>query len=213
MTRAPNAYVGQPVERLEDLRFLAGRGTFVDDLQPAGLLHAAVLRSSVAHGRIRRIEMAAALAMPGVHAVFTAADIGDEVPTIPVRLAPMPAFNSFVQPVVATGKVRFVGEPVALVVADSRAIAEDALELIELEIEPLAAVADHQAATRPDALLFEQNGTNVAVRYQASSGDPQATFAAAEYVRRENFRSQRHAAQPMETRGLLAEWDAGRVAA
>jgi carbon-monoxide dehydrogenase large subunit len=208
MKTVPNTYVGQSVERIEDPRLLAGRGIYVDDLHPASLLHAAILRSSVAHGRIQTIDTAAAKAMPGVYGVFTAVDIDGDIPNIPIRLAPIPAFNNFVQPVIAAEKVRFVGEPIAFVVAESRAMAEDALEIIGVEIEPLPPVADRYASMNDTSLLFEQNGTNVAVHYEMSKGDPKAAFEAAEYVRRESFSSQRHAASPLETRGLLAEWDA-----
>ena len=207
MKVATNTYIGQPVERIEDARLLAGRGVFVDDLHPDRMLHAAILRSSVAHGLIRSIDTAPALSRPGVQAVITAADIG-EVPAIPIRLAPLPEFNAFVQPVIAANKVRFVGEPMAVVIADSRALAEDALEAIEVEIEPLKAVADREIALEDASLLFEQNGTNLAVRYKTRKGDPDSAFATADYVRRESFRSQRHAATPMETRGILAKWDA-----
>ncbi|MFL6804403.1 MAG: xanthine dehydrogenase family protein molybdopterin-binding subunit, partial [Xanthobacteraceae bacterium] len=141
--RPTNLFVGSPVERLEDLRFLRGRGEYVDDLTRDGLLHAAILRSSVAHGRIRSIDTAAALALPGVHAVITAADMGGSVPIIPMRLQPLPEFEAFAQPVIAEDKVRYVGEALALVLADSAAIAEDAVGLIEVDIEPLTAVGDH----------------------------------------------------------------------
>ena len=108
-------YVGQPIARIEDLRLLRGEGRFVDDLQFAGMLHAAILRSSVTHGRLIRIDAARALKQPGVVAVITAADIGSPVPTIPLRLAPMAELRPYEQPVIADGKVRYVGEPVALV--------------------------------------------------------------------------------------------------
>src|SRR4029077_4495372 len=98
--RKPNAFVGSPVERIEDLRFLRGRGQYVDDLTRDGLLHAVILRSSVAHGRIRTIDTAAARRRPGVHAVITAADIG-EVPRIPMRQESLPALNRYLQPVIA----------------------------------------------------------------------------------------------------------------
>jgi carbon-monoxide dehydrogenase large subunit len=204
----PNAYVGSPVERIEDLRFLRGRGQYVDDLTREGLLHAVILRSSVAHGRIRSIDTAAARARPGVHAVVTAADIGDPVPVIPMRQEPLPALKQYLQPVIAHGKVRYVGEPIAVVVADSAAIAEDALEAIEVDIEPLLAVADRDAARKGDILLFEPAGTNLASTITAVRGDAEAAFRTAPYVRREHFKVQRHAAVPMEPRGLLAEWDA-----
>src|SRR6195256_4386327 len=104
--RKPNAYIGSPVERIEDLRFLRGRGEYVDDLTREGLLHAVILRSSVAHGRIRSIDTAAARARPGVHAVITAADIGDPVPLIPMRQEPLPAPKQYLQPGIAHDKVR-----------------------------------------------------------------------------------------------------------
>ena len=112
------------------------------------------------------------------------------------------------QPVIAADKVRFVGEPIAVVIANSRAEAEDALEAIDVEIEPLTAVADRQSALEGASFLFEKNATNLAIRYEARKGDPDRAFATADYIRRESFRSQRHAATPMETRGILAQWDA-----
>src|SRR5690349_4018021 len=104
--------IGQPVERAEDLRFLRGAGVFIDDIKREGMLHAVVLRSSVAHGRIRCIDASAARASAGVHAVITAADVGGVVPTIPLRLANLPEFIGYLQPVIAKDKVRYVGEPV-----------------------------------------------------------------------------------------------------
>jgi aerobic carbon-monoxide dehydrogenase large subunit len=205
--RATNAFIGSPIERLEDFRFLTGRGQYTDDLVSANMLHAVFLRSSVAHGRIRAIDTAAARARPGVHAVITAADIGD-VPTIPLRHDPLPSSKRYVQPIIATGKVRFVGEPIAVVVADSIAIAEDALEAIEVDIEPLAAVADRDTARKGDVLLFEETGSNIAGTITATRGDADAAFKSAPYVRRERFQVQRHGAVPMEPRGLMAEWDA-----
>src|SRR5437763_7384862 len=133
--RKPNAYVGSPIERIEDLRFLRGHGRFVDDVYAFRPLHAAILRSSVAHGHIRSIDEGAVLARPGIHAVITAAEIG-EVPIIPMRQESLPAFKPYLQPVIARDKVRYVGEPIAVVIADEAALAEDALEAIELVIEP-----------------------------------------------------------------------------
>src|SRR5438105_3234915 len=204
--RKPNVFVGNPVERIEDLRFLRGRGQYIDDLTREGLLHAVILRSSVAHGRIRSIDADAARARPGVYAVITAAEIGDPVPLIPMRQEPLPALKQYLQPVIAQGKVRYVGEPLAVVVADGAAIAEDALEAIELVIEPLPAVADRDIARKDEVLLFESARTNVASVITAVLGDADAAFRTAPYVRRECFKVQRHAAGPMEPRGLLAEW-------
>ncbi|MET0722062.1 MAG: xanthine dehydrogenase family protein molybdopterin-binding subunit [Tardiphaga sp.] len=197
--------VGHAVERMEDARFLSGSGVFVDDLERDGMLHAAILRSPMAHARILSIDAAAALAMPGVHAVITAADLDGEVPLIPLRLAPLPAFEPFRQPVIASRKVRYVGEPIAVVIADSRAIAEDALECIEVEFDELNAATGQGAAADP---LFDHAPDNVSLRYDAGFGDADAAFARADYVRTERFSVQRHTALPMETRGLLAEWDA-----
>ena len=106
MTIKPNTYVGQPLERVEDARLLRGRGSFVADIVPEGLLHAAIVRSPVAHGRIRSIDLRAATRCPGVEAIFTAADIGDVIPTIPIRLAPIKGLERFVQPIIAKDKVR-----------------------------------------------------------------------------------------------------------
>jgi aerobic carbon-monoxide dehydrogenase large subunit len=205
--RATNAFVGSPIERLEDFRFLTGRGQYVDDLASERMLHAVILRSSVAHGRIRAIDASAARRRPGVHAVITAPDIG-EVPTIPLRHDPTPKIRRFEQPVIAASKVRYVGEPIAVIVADSAALAEDALEAVVVDIEALAAVADRDKAKSDDVILFETVGTNVADTITALRGDADAAFKNAPYARREHFSVQRHAAVPMEPRGLLAEWDA-----
>ena len=208
--RTVNSLIGSAIERLEDLRFLRGRGQYVDDLARKDMLHAAFLRSSVAHGRIRSIDDSAARALPGVHSVITAKDIGNRVPRVPMRLQPLPDFEPFGQPVIAEHKVRYVGEVLALVLADTAGIAEDALGLIEVDIDPLPAVADRRSSAQNASLLFEDKGTNLAIKFHAVRGDAAAAFKDAPYVRRESFRTQRHMALPMEPRGLLAEWDAAR---
>src|SRR5712691_8301864 len=205
-----NSFIGSPIERREDLRFLRGRGEYVDDIARKDMLHAAILRSSVAHGRIRSIDTAPARALPGVHSVITAKDIGNRVPRVPMRLQPLPDFEPLGQPVIAETKVRYVGEAIALVLADTPGVAEDALGLIEVEIEPLPAVADRHASAKNASLLFESHGTNLAIKFHAVRGDAAAAFKTAPYTRRESFRTQRHMALPMEPRGLLAEWDAAR---
>jgi carbon-monoxide dehydrogenase large subunit len=205
--------VGTPVERIEDLRLLRGRGEYVDDRHSEGMLHAAILRSSVAHGRIVSIRTAAARAMPGVRGVYAAEDIalspGGPVPSIPLRLMPLPELIPFEQPVLAQGKVRYVGEPLALVVADSPALAEDALEVIEVEIETLPAIADTRSALHGESLLFDAHGSNLAIRYRAAKGD--AASVKAPYVRKERFSTQRHSAVCLEPRGLLAVWDGAKT--
>ncbi len=208
--RKMNSLIGSPVRRVEDPRFLRGRGEFVDDLARPGMLHAAILRSPVAHGRIRAIRSGPARAMAGVRAVITAGDIAralGEVPTIPIRLAPMPALQAFVQPVVAETKVRFVGEPVTVVVADGAALAEDALAAIELDIEKLPAITDRATAEAAEVALFEDAGSGTAVTYVARRGDAAAAFRTADYVRCERFAVHRHSGVPLEPRGIIAEWD------
>jgi carbon-monoxide dehydrogenase large subunit len=202
------AFVGQPIERLEDFRFVRGRGQYVDDLARKNMLHATILRSAVAHGRIRTIDVSRAQKMPGVHAIITAADLGDPIPLVPMRLQPMPEFEAFGQPVMARDKVRYVGEALAMVLADSAGVAEDALGAIEVDIEPLPAIATWQSAAKNETLLFENKDSNVTMKFRAVLGDADAAFKTAPYTRRERFSTQRHTALPMEPRGLLAEWDA-----
>ena len=146
----------------------------------------------------------------GVHAVITAQDMPGGPPVIPMRLQPLPEFKPFEQPVIAAGKVRYVGEPIAVVLADSAAIGEDALEHIAVDIEPLPPVTGCAAAARGDRLLFEAERTNRAMTFTAACGDADAAFAQAPYVRREKFRTQRHYGLTMEPRGVLAEWDAAK---
>ncbi len=203
-----NSYVGSAVERREDLRFVRGRGQYVDDLAPDGLLHAVILRSSVAHGRIRSIDAAAALKIAGVHAVITARDMPGGPPRIAMRLQPLPEFKPFEQSVIAEAEVRYVGEPIALVLATSVAIGEDALDRIVVDIEPLPAVSDCETSANGDRLLFPEQGTNCAMTFTAECGDAEAAFAIAPYVRREKFRTGRHYGLTMEPRGVMAEWDA-----
>ena len=139
-----NRYIGSPIERIEDLRFLRGRGQFVGDLKRANMLHAAILRSPVAHGLVAALDASAALAIAGVRAVITAQDIGS-VPRIPLRLLPLSGTERFLQPVIAADRVRYVGEPVAVVLGDSPALAEDGVGAIALDIEELPPVPDRHA--------------------------------------------------------------------
>jgi aerobic carbon-monoxide dehydrogenase large subunit len=202
-----NTYIGTPMERREDLRFLRGRGQYVDDLATDGLLHAVILRSQVAHGRVRSLDVAAAKQLPGVHAVITAHDMPGGPPVIPMRLQPLPQFKPYEQPVLAHDKVRYVGEPIAVVLADSVAIGEDALEAITLEIETLAAVADSETAAKNQSLLFEAAGNNRSLIFEARKGDADEAFRHAPYVRRERFRTGRHYGLTLEPRGVMAQWD------
>jgi aerobic carbon-monoxide dehydrogenase large subunit len=215
MTRT-NRYIGSPVERVEDLRFLRGRGEYVGDIVREGMLHAAILRSPLAHGLIRALETRAALAVPGVRAVITAAEIGrslDQVPRIPLRLQASPATELFRQPVIAIDRVRYVGEPLAVVLADTAAFAEDGIDAIVLDLEELPVVADRHISGCHQTLLFAEAGSNLAMTFTALRGDTDMAFRDADYIKRGQFSVQRHTALTMEPRGLLAEWDevAGRL--
>ena len=202
-----NRLIGSALERVEDLRLLRGRGQFVADINRPDQLHAAFLRSAVAHGMLRGVDAAEALSLDGVHAVLTARDLGSPMPLLPIRLQPLPELEPFCQPMLADEKVRYVGEPVAVVIADSSAIAEDALDLIAVDIDPLPAITNRDQAEAAGTLLFPEHGSNVSMRWNAVKGDADAAFEAADYTRRETFTVQRHAALFMEPRGFVAEWD------
>ena len=193
---------------LERATLLRGAGRYVADVKLDGALTAVIVRSPEAHGRLLGVDGAAARAVPGVHAVLTAADL-DEVPAIPLRSWPRPGMERRLQPVIARDRVRYVGEPVAVVVADDGYVAEDAAELVRVAIDPLPAVTD--VAADPPALLHEGDADNIACRWEAESGDVEAAFAEAAVVVRDRFRTGRHTGVPIETRGLLAAWDGDAV--
>ncbi|MGH2348706.1 MAG: xanthine dehydrogenase family protein molybdopterin-binding subunit, partial [bacterium] len=202
-------YFGARIKRNEDPRLLTGRGTFVDDIQPAGVVHGAVLRTPHAHARIRSIDVSKAAALPGVHAVYTHADLPPTLQAPLPKLIPHPALiHHKTQYALAPGIVRHVGEAVAFVVADSRYIAEDALDLIDVDYEPLAPVVDLEQAVQPDApFVHEDMGTNVCAHYTQRVGDVEAAFARAAHVFSERFVVDRGTAAPMECRGVVAVWD------
>jgi aerobic carbon-monoxide dehydrogenase large subunit len=203
--------IGQPIKRKEDFRLLTGRGKYAADIRLPGLLHAAMLRSPRPHARIAAIRAGAARALPGVAAVITADDLG-AVGRIPVRLGQRAGVgpNACLQPPLATGLVRYVGEPIAFVVADSRYLAEDAAELIEIDWEPLPVVADVRRATEAGApVLHPDAGGNIIERLSARAGNVESGLAAAERRLVERFAVQRHTGVPMETRGLTAAHEPG----
>lgn len=206
---AAKGFIGTPVERVEDARLLTGKGQYIDDIHLEGMLHAVVVRSAIAHGRIIGIAAEEARRMPGVHAVFTGREIAAEyngvVPQVPIRLYPVPEMAPFAQGVIAVEKVRYVGEPVAIVIADTAALAEDAADLVQANIEPLPVVADCHASVSNETLLFETHGSNVVVTYTGQKGD--APGAVGPYTRMEKFSVHRHSAVMMETRGLVASWE------
>ena len=201
--------IGARVARSEDPRFLRGHGCFVDDVHPAGALHAAVLRSPHARARLLRIDAAPARALPGVHLVLTARDLGDLNQPGPL-LIPHPALaHPRTQRPLAAGEVRFVGEAVAFVVADSRYLAEDAAALIDVAYEPLAAVVDPEAALAPHApRVHEDVPDNRAARFPQTVGDPAGAFRGAARVLRERLVIERSCGSPIEGRGVVAEYEA-----
>ena len=197
--------VGRRAPRLEDPRLLTGRGLFVDDVDRPGQLHLRVVRATSAHARIARVDVADAAALPGVTAVFTAADL-EPVPTIPVRISPQrERLVPYLQPVLATEVVRYVGEPVAVVVADDPYVAEDGAELVAVDYDELPAVMDVRQADDGGIALFPERPNEV-TQLVARWGDADAAFAAAACVVETEVTVARQTAVPIETRGLVAEW-------
>ena len=201
---ATAGWVGKSVPRREDEPLLTGRGRFIDDLEPvAGLRHAAILRSPHPHARILKIDASRAEQLAGVIGVVTGAQIAQVAGPIPSVVKARMKFH-----VCAFDKVRYMGEPVAVVVAESRYVAEDALDLIEVDYEPLQGVAFLEDAIAPGApLLFEEAGSNIAQERKFKYGDPDGAFAGAHRVFRHEYRFPRSIATPMETYGVIANFE------
>jgi aerobic carbon-monoxide dehydrogenase large subunit len=198
---------GQPIRRVEATRFLAGQGQYLADVRLPGTKHAAILRSPVAHARIRSIDTGAAAAAPGVVAVFTGADLARiSKPFSP--LLPIPTIKPLEWYVLATGKVRYVGEPVAVVVADDRYLAEDALECIVVDYEELAPVTDAEAAlTGSSALLYDEWGSNEFLRLEYATGDVGGAMSAADKVLSARIDQHRVIGLPLEGHGAIGRFD------
>jgi carbon-monoxide dehydrogenase large subunit len=196
--------IGQPVTRREDPALLTGRGRYVDDVAPPGTLHAFVVRSLVAHARIVSVDVTAALEAPGVVAAFTAADLSDVGPLPGGEGLPPNSLNP-VLPVLASDKVLWAGQPVALVVADTPELAADAAELVAVEYDELPAVTGPlEAAADGAPLLHEGTPGNVSFRKRLTAGDAAAAFASAAYRVGQRMVSQRLAPVALEPRGVLA---------
>ncbi|HEV2510333.1 xanthine dehydrogenase family protein molybdopterin-binding subunit [Bosea sp. (in: a-proteobacteria)] len=199
--------VGARVKRTEDPRLLSGNGRYVDDITPKGTLHVALRRSDQPHATIRSIDLGDVFDIPGVVAVFDASDLeADLAPAIPTSKMK----NYYATPIwpLARGKVRYVGEPVVAVVADSRYVAEDALERITIDYDPMPFAIRQVDAVAPDApLLHEEAGTNVIISREFQRGEVDEVFAQAPVTVRARFRMTRKTAMAMETRSYLAEWD------
>ena len=209
MTATPTKVVGQALKRREDPKLITGRGNFLDDIKLHGMTHAAVLRSPYAHARIVSIDTSRAKAHPGVVAVFTGEDMMDINPLPCAWQAGRVTNNVNTPRALAVGEVHFAGDPVALVVAEDRYIARDALDLIDVEYEPLPVVVDARKATEPGAPQLHENAPNNIV-FEWDCGDKakaDAAFAAAEVTVREEIINQRLIPTPMETRGALARFE------
>ncbi len=205
--------LGTPIPRTEDSRLLTGRARFVDDLRLEGMLHVAFRRSEYAHARLTRVDVSAARSREGVVAAFAASDLGDYWKPGPLLVPPPPIpgliFHLATQGPLARDKVRHVGEPIAMVVATSRYLAEDALEDIVVDAEPLDVVVDLERALLPDAPVIHQAlGSNLAAHAVQRKGDYQSARAGAALVVSRRFHYDRGASASIETRGVVAAWDA-----
>jgi carbon-monoxide dehydrogenase large subunit len=206
-------FFGAPVRRNEDKKLLTGQALFIDDVELPNMLHAAFLRSQVAHARIRRIDVSAALKRPGVVAVYTADDLGSYWQPGPLLVPPPPipgiVFDVRTQVPLAKDKVRYAGEPLAVIVAESRYIAEDALDDIMVDLETLPAVVDLEAALAGGAAVVHDDlGSNVASHVRQTKGDYRRAAANAHLILKRRFRYEHGISSPIETRGIVAQWNA-----
>ena len=210
--------IGESVARVEDDRLLRGAGRYLDDIHPEGAVEVAFLRSPHAHARIVSVDASAALALPGVVAVIDGRDTGAELEPmvfdiakiVPPRVqeATNPLVRVHPMPALPRERVTYAGQPVLAVLAVDRYVAEDALELVDVEFEELPAVVEAVAALEPDAPLVEPDwGDNLAISFAFERGDVEAAFAAAEVVVEEELVSQRQHGSPIETRGVIAAVD------
>ena len=211
-------YFGERIKRNEDPRLLMGQGLYVDDVNLSNMLHVAFVRSPYAHARLNNIDVSQALKREGVVAVYTASDLGDYWKPGPLLVSPPPVddivFNEKTQVPLARDKVKFAGEPIVMVLAESRYIAEDALADIQIDYEPLEAVVDLEKALLPDStLIHEEIGSNVAANVVQRKGDYEAIKDNAALIIKRRFLYEHGCAAAIENRGIVAEWDsrAGRL--
>ncbi len=207
-------YIGKRIKRSEDPRLLTGEALFVDDVEIHGMLHAAFLRSDYAHAYLRSVDVSAAQAREGVVAVFTAETMGDDWQPGPPLVSPPPTvedviFHSRTQVPLVKDKVRHVGEPIAIVIAENRYIAEDAVDDIMVDLEPLDAVVDIEKAMQPDSpLVHDDLDSNLAAHIEQEKGDYAAIREGADLIIKRRIVIDRGAAVAMENRGVVAQWDA-----
>ena len=210
-------WVGRSLKRREDRRLLTGQGQFVADLVLPRMLHAVLVRSPLAHARIRAVDLSRAATAPGVVCAMNGADLLRLLPPVPEGQISLPAkwttqiqhkFLNPQEPLLAHDKARHVGEALAIIVAETRNAAEDAAELVTLDLEELPAVVDPEAALRPDsAIVHDRFNTNLIGEFSVGRGDATAAMAAAAHRLKRRFYHHRYAAVPMETRGVLADYD------
>jgi carbon-monoxide dehydrogenase large subunit len=202
-------YIGKPLKRVEDPRLIKGIATYVDDLKLPGMLHAAILRSPYAHAKINKINTDIAKNLAGVVAVFTGAEVNDKCGTVPCA-SQMPNLKSPKHTVLAAERVYFVGHPVAVVVATDRYIARDALDLIDVDYEPLDVVSDPEKALEKNSpLTHPELGTNVAFTWELANGTLDAAFKKADRVIKQRMIHQRLTPMAIEPRGCIAQFHAG----
>ena len=210
---ADTRYLSSRVVRNEDARLLTGRALFVDDVLLPGMLHVAFVRSEYAHGRLRGVDASAARQRPGVMAVYTADDLGDYLKPGPILVPPPPipglVFHACTQLPLAKDKVRHVGEPVAMIVAESRYVAEDALRDVVVDIDPLDVVVDLEKALAPGApLVHEHLTSNAAAHVVQRKGDYASARKGADVILKRRFLYDRGAAAAIENRAVAVEWNA-----
>ncbi len=199
-------FVGQSVLRREDPRLVSGHGRYVDDVRVPGMVHAAFVRSHVARARIAALDVAAAERLPGVRAVYTARDLE------PLIVGPLGATMYLSAPIpspvaLASGDVRYPGQPVALVLADSRYLAEDACELVRLDYDVATPVMDMETAAESEILVHPERGSNVVSQSRRWDDDLELAIRGAPYVVTRTFRQPRQSHTPMEPHGVVASWD------
>jgi aerobic carbon-monoxide dehydrogenase large subunit len=215
--RTKTAFIGRPLRRREDWRLLTGRGCFIADFELPRMLHAAFVRSPLAHARVKAVDLSQAAAVPGVVYGLGGPELAELLPPVPDSQLALPSkwtalvqhkFINPQQPLLAYDKVRHVGEAVAVIVAESRHAAEDAAQLVRLDLEPLPAVLDPEAALAPGAVIVHDRfGTNLIGGFNIAKGDAARALAGAPHRLKRRFRHHRYAAMPMECRGVVAVHD------
>src|SRR5438477_9144125 len=210
-------YIGRSLRRREDRRLLTGRGQFIADLVLPRVLHAVLVRSPLAHARIRDVDLSRARAAPGVAMALNGADLLQMLPPVPEGQISLPRkwttviqhkFLNPQQPLLAHDKVRHVGEAIAIIVAESREEAEDAAERVTWELDELPAVVDPEAALRPDSpVVHDRFQTNLIGAFSVGRGDASAALAGAPHRLKRRFYHHRYAAVPLECRGVVSAYD------